>query len=147
MAGTNVEQLIARGIRAANSGKTVLALEFFEEAVKLRDSPATWSYLAFCLAKERREFERAVQLCQAAIRQDPHSSVHYLNLGRVHLLSGHRSEAIHIFRQGLLYEHNLQIDAELRKIGMRKPPILSFLSRDHPINKHLGIFLKKLRLR
>lgn len=147
MAGTNVEQLIAKGIRAANSGKTALALECFEEAVKLRSTPANWSYLAFCLAKERRQFDHAVQLCQEAIRKDPHSSDHYLNLGRVHLLSGRTNEAIHVFRQGLLYGANAHIEAELRKIGLRKPPVVSFLKRDHPINKYLGIFLKKLRLR
>lgn len=147
MTGTNVEQLIARGIRAANSGNTALALECFEEAVKLRNSPATWSYLAFCLAKERRQFEQAVRLCQEAIHKDPHSSDHYLNLGRVHFLAGRRSEAIHVFRQGLLYEANAHIEAELRRIGLRKPPVVSFLRRDHPINKYLGKFLKKFRLR
>lgn len=147
MAGTNVEQLIAKGIRAANSGRTTLALECFEEAVKLRNTPANWSYLAFCLAKERRQFEHAIQLCQEAIRKDPHSPDHYLNLGRIHHLSGRTNEAIHVFRQGLLYGANIHIEAELRKIGLRKPPVVSFLSRDHPINKYLGIFLKKLRLR
>lgn len=147
MAGTHAEQLIARGIRAANSGKTSLALECFEEAVKLRNTPAAWSYLAFCLARERRQFEHAVQLCQEAIRKAPHNPDHYLNLGRVHLLAGNRSEAIHVFRQGLLYGATPRIEAELRRLGLRKPPVVSFLRRDHPINKYLGIFLKKLRLR
>lgn len=147
MPGTNVEQLIARGIRAANSGKTSLALECFEEAVKLRNTPANWSYLAFCLAKERRQFDHGVQLCQEAIRKDPHNSDHYLNLGRIHLLAGRTNEAIHVFRQGLLYEANVHIEAQLRMIGLRKPPVVSFLKRDHPINKYLGKFLKKLRLR
>lgn len=147
MVGTHVDQLIARGIRAANSGKTSLALECFEEAVKLRNTPATWSYLAFCLARERRQFEHAVQLCQEAIRKDPHNSDHYLNLGRIHHLAGRTNEAIHVYRQGLLYGSNPHIEAELRRIGMRKPPVVAFLRRDHPINKYLGIFLKKLRLR
>ncbi|GLI38759.1 tetratricopeptide repeat protein [Geobacter hydrogenophilus] len=147
MAGTNIEELVARGIRAANSGKTSLALECFEEAVERRNTPANWSYLAFCLAKERRQFDRAIQLCQEAIRKDPQNAVHYLNLGRVHLLAGRTKDAIHVFRQGLLYEANAHIEAELRKIGLRKPPVVGFLRRDHPINKYLGIFMKKLRLR
>ncbi|MBT1076210.1 tetratricopeptide repeat protein [Geobacter grbiciae] len=147
MAGTNVEELIARGIRAANSGKTSLALECFEEAVERRNTPANWSYLAFCLAKERRQFDRAIQLCQEAIRKDPQNAVHYLNLGRVHLLAGRTKDAIHVFRQGLLYEANAHIEAELRKIGLRKPPVVGFLRRNHPINKYLGIMMKKLRLR
>ncbi|ABB30970.1 hypothetical protein GeomeDRAFT_3065 [Geobacter metallireducens RCH3] len=147
MAGTNVEELIARGIRAVNSGKTSLALECFEEAVERRNTPANWSYLAFCLAKERRQFDRAIQLCQEAIRKDPQNAVHYLNLGRVYLQAGSTKDAIHVFRQGLLYESNSHIEAELRKIGLRKPPVVGFLRRDHPINKYLGIVMKKLRLR
>ena len=147
MAGTNVEQLIARGIRAVNSGNTSLGLECFEEAVKLRNTPTTWCYLAYCLAKERRQIDQAIQLCREAIRRDPHHTDNYLNLGRVHLLAGRTNEAIHVFRQGLLYGANAHIEAELRKIGLRKPPVVGFLKREHPINKYLGIFLKKLRLR
>ncbi|RNC73163.1 MAG: hypothetical protein ED859_00190 [Desulfuromonadales bacterium] len=147
MSGTDTESLIAKGIRAVNSGKTALALECFEEAVKQRSTPASWSYLAFCLAREKRQFDHAIHLCQEAIRSDPHSSIHYLNLGRVYLMAGRREESIRIFRQGLLYEANAHIEGELRKIGMRKAPVISFLKRDNPINKYLGIFLKKLRVR
>lgn len=147
MPTTTHEELVARGIRAINSGKTAVALGCFEEAVKIHSTPANWSYLAFCLARERRQFDYAIRLCQEAIAKDPHSSVHYLNLGRVYLLAGRKDDAIRTFRQGLLYEGNAAIVGELRRLGLRKPPVLTFLRRDHPLNKYLGIAMKKLRLR
>lgn len=142
-----METLIAKGIKAVNSGKTAAALECFEEAVKLQSTPANWSYLAFCLAKERKQFAHAISLCDEAIRKDPHSSVHYLNLGRVYVLAERKMDAIRIFRQGLLYESNKQIEAELNRIGLRRPPVIGLLKRENPINKYLGIFLKKLSMR
>ncbi|WP_298435742.1 hypothetical protein [Geobacter sp.] len=147
MPGTDVDALINQGIKAANSGDTVYALECLEQAVKLRSTPRAWSYLAFCLARERQQIDYAVKICEEAIRKDPRSSSHYLNLGRIHLLAGRRTDAIRLFRQGLLYERNVQIEAELRRLGLRKPPVIGFLGREHVLNKYLGIMLTKLRLR
>lgn len=147
MTAINAEELIAQGIKAANSGRTAEALGCLGQAVKLRSTPAAWSYLAYCLARERSQIEQAIRICEEAIRKDPHTSAHYLNLGRVYLLAERRSEAIRTFRQGLLYEGNPHIKAELRRLGLRKPPILGFLKREHPLNKYLGLMLVKMRLR
>ncbi|AJE02818.1 tetratricopeptide repeat protein [Geobacter pickeringii] len=147
MTGTDVDGLVARGIKAANGGNTTLALECLEQAVKLRSTPVAWTYLAYCLARERQQVDHAIRICEEAIRKDPRSSSHYLNLGRIHLLAGRRTDAIRLFRQGMLYERNPHIEAELRRLGLRKPPLLGFLGREHPLNKYLGIILAKLRLR
>lgn len=147
MTSHNAEELIAQGIKAANSGKTTEALLHLEQAVKMRGTPTAWSYLAYCLARERSQIEHAIRICEEAIRKDPRTSAHYLNLGRVLLLAERRSEAIHAFRQGLLYESNPRIRAELHRLGLRKPPVLGFLKREHPLNKYLGIMLVKMRLR
>lgn len=147
MATTYNEELIARGISAIKSGNTAEALNCFEEAVKIHSTPANWSYLAFCLARERRQFDYAIRLCREAITRDPHSSIHYLNLGKVYLLAGRKDDAIRTFRQGLLYEGSPAIIGELKRLGLRKQPVLGFLRRENPLNKYLGIALKKLRLR
>ncbi len=145
--GTELQELVARGMKAANSGRTAAALECFERAVKLQSTPVNWSYLAFCVARERQQFEHATRLCEEAVRREPRSSVLYLNLGKVYLLSGRKDDAIRTFRQGLLYERNTLIESELRRLGLRKPPVLNFLAREHPVNKYLGIMLKKLKIR
>lgn len=147
MTAHNPEELITQGIKAANTGKTAEALEYLEPAVKLRSTPTAWSYLAYCLARERGQVEHAIKICEEAIRKDPRASAHYLNLGRVLLLAERRSEAIQTLRQGLLYESNPRIKTELHRLGLRKPPVLGFLKRENPLNKYLGIMLVKMRLR
>jgi len=86
-------------------------------------------------------------LCKDAIEREPDNSVHYLNLGRIYLLTHKKQEAITVFREGLTHETNEQIINELNNIVPRKSPLIPFLHRDNPINKYLGIFLGKLRLR
>jgi hypothetical protein len=35
----------------------------------------------------------------------------------------------------------------LKKMGLRREPLLSGLHRDHPFNKYLGVLLSKLGMR
>lgn len=39
------------------------------------------------------------------------------------------------------------VHRELDKLGLRKPPVIPFLSRGNPINKYLGIILSRMGLR
>jgi tetratricopeptide (TPR) repeat protein len=110
-------------------------------------SPEILSNLAYCLAKEEDEFDTAVSLCNEAIETDSANVIHYLNLGRVYLLSGKKAEAIRVFRDGLLYEDNKKIKDELKKLGWRKLPIISFLPREHFLNRCFGSLLHRSRLR
>ncbi len=141
------EKLLSDGIKELDRGNTRLALTHFEEAAELEDAPVICSYLAFCLAKERREFEKAILLCREAIRDDSANSLHYLNLGRVHLLCGDKKEAIRVFRDGLLRGENRQIKAELSRLGWRKVPVIPCLRREHFLNRYLGVFLTRCKIR
>jgi hypothetical protein len=79
-----------------------------------------------------------------ALLSDPESSIIYLNLGKIYLMKEKPAEAIKAFRNGLAHEANDQIVEELERIGTRRPPPLSYLKRDHPINKYLGIILARV---
>jgi len=147
MANKSAADLFHEGMNALDAGRTHVALDCFEEASKLEDSPDIMSYLAFCLAKERKEFHRAVSLCRSAVSEDPGSSVHYLNLGRILLLDGRKREAIRVFRDGLLHENNPSIREELNKLGTRKYPVISSLPRNHRVNRVLGKLFARLGLR
>lgn len=147
MSDVEAEKLFTKGLEALNQGDTLSALACFEKATSIENSPIICSYLAFCVAKERGQFSRAILLCEEAITKEPKNSAHYLNLGRIYLLINKKADAINIFRIGLSYEENQQIVAELNKLGTRKPPLIPFLKRKNPINKYLGIILKKLGLR
>src|SRR6266545_1705018 len=104
MVYAKADKLLTDGMRELDRGNARGALSYFEEAVRLVRSPEILSNLAYCLAKEKGEFDTAVSLCNEAIEDDSANIIHYLNLGRVYLLSGKKTEAIRVFRNGLLYE-------------------------------------------
>ena len=144
---TESDELFAAGLEALARGDTLSALSLFERAIQMEDRPAFSCYLGLCIAKERGQFQLAVTLCEKAKAREPHNPLHYLNLGRVYLIAGKKDDAIRTFREGLGYEQNRQIIDELENLGTRKPPIISSLKRNNPMNKYLGIILKRLGLR
>lgn len=142
-----MKDFFSKGIDALNEGNSVSALALFEKAVQAEDTPVNRSYLAYCLAKERGQFKKAVSLCEQAMKDEPTNSLHHLNLGKIYLLHGYREDAIRIYREGLRSEDNLAIHEELVKLGIRNPPVISFLPRSNPLNKYLGLLLTRLGLR
>ncbi len=141
------DELFERGVEAVDHGNWLCALACFEKLVQQAKEPLYLSYFASCIAKERGQFGKAISLCLEAIETEPDNPGHYLNLGRVYLLQGRKSEAIRTFREGLAHGLESRIIDELNRLGTRKPPVFSFLPRNNPINKYLGMLLQKLRLR
>ncbi len=144
---TEAEELFEKGVEASDMGNWISALALFEKAVQLQDKPVFHSCLAACIAKERGQYNKAVQLCNEALEKEPENPLHYLNLGRISLFQGRKEEAIKMFREGLGHGFEKRIVIELEKLGSRKKPLISFLHRNSPVNKYLGIFLKKMRIR
>lgn len=144
---TGSDELFTQGLEALARGDTLSALAIFEKAVQGEDRPMISSFLALCIAKERGQFQLAVTLCEKAKAREPHNAVHYLNLGRIFLIAGKKDDAIRTFREGLEYEQSREIIDELEKLGTRRPPLISSLERSNPVNKYLGIILKRLGLR
>jgi predicted Zn-dependent protease len=136
-----------RAQHALAEGDAVAALGHLEKALKLHDNPRWYSYLGYCVAKERGQFLRGVELCQSALAQEPENPVHYLNLGNVHLVTGNKNEALRVFREGMAHGGDAQLLRKLNELGMRKPPVLSFLPRDHLLNRCLGLLLSRVGLR
>lgn len=141
------EKLFTKGVEAIKIGNMVSALVYFEKATQLDNNPTNRSYLAFCIARERGQFKKAISLCEEALKEEPENPIHYLNLGRVYILTGQKTEAMRILREGLTHEENREIVAELIGLGMRKPPLLPILKRHNLLNKYLGIVLTRLGLR
>jgi tetratricopeptide (TPR) repeat protein len=143
MSKAEAAEFFIEAMEALNGGDTGTAMDLLEKAVSLERVPLYCSTLAFCLAKEKRDFKRAVSLCKEAIKNDPRDSKNFLHLGRVHLLAYQKKEAIRIFNMGLRYEDNREIVAELKKLGTRKEPVIPLLERENPINKYLGKLMRK----
>ena len=129
-------------------GNNVLAaLACLERALGIWDDPFWYSRLGFCIAKQRGHVTRAFELCRTSIEHDPDNPIHYLYLGKVHLIAGNKDDALQAFRQGMALGGNPQLEQLLADLGTRKPPVIRFLSRDNPLNKGLGIVFARLGLR
>ena len=147
MIDINPDALFKKGLESLARNEWTAALACFEKAAGLLNIPIHNSFLALCIARERGQTNKAVALCREALEAEPDNSILYLNMGKIYLMQGKTEEAIEILRKGLTQGTNEQIIAELGRIGTRRPPPLSFLSRDNPLNKYLGIILGRLGLR
>lgn len=147
MGEESLRRMIAQGIAAANQGNTLLALVHLENAAREETSPLLNSYLGYCLARERHQLARGLALCQQALQAEPQNTDHYLNLGRIYLLAGQKTQAISALRRGLKVGRNSRIVQELKRLGLRKTPVFSGLDRSHPANKYAGILLQRLGFR
>jgi tetratricopeptide (TPR) repeat protein len=143
----NQTVLIRRGLIALENGNTRLARFHFEEAFGYERTPVVLSCLGYCLAREEKDMKKAFALCREAVYREPGNPLHHLHLGRVYLLAGEKELAVTAFRMGLSFAEHPELLAELKRIGMRHPPLFTFLSRRHLLNRCCGFFLTRLGLR
>jgi tetratricopeptide (TPR) repeat protein len=104
-----------------------------------------YSYLGYGIALREQRLEEGLKLCRHAIKIEFYHPENYLNLARTCLLGSDRSGAVKAVREGLKIDPNNQELLALQKeMGTRRPPVLSFLSRNHPVNRLLGSLRHKL---
>lgn len=130
-----------------SEGNVLRALSFLEKALKQSDNRAWYSFLGFCIAKERGHLTRGYELCQMAIQHEPDNPFHYYFLGRIHLVARSKEEAIKTLRKGLANGDIPEIRKLLDELGTRKPTVFSGLGRDHIVNKVFGYIFSRLKLR
>lgn len=138
MSSDQLDDLMQKGIEAAEKGYIHSAQVFLGQVAEQRNTPELHSYLAYCLAKGQGRMHSAAKICRESVKREPNNSLHYLILGRVLLLAGEKGKAINAFRQGLRTSPNPLIIDELKKLGLRKPAVLKSLKRNHPVNRALG---------
>lgn len=141
------EILFGRALDALAAGEGLSALALLERALKQGDNPAWHSYLGYCIARERGQVKKGGDLCSSSLGVEPENPAHYLNLAKVHLIAGLKSEALVVLRQGMSVGGSREIIALFDLLGTRKPPVLSFLSRDNPLNRFLGMVLTRMGMR
>lgn len=119
------------------------------------DDPFFLSHYGFLLASTHTDSELGVKICADTLARvmstgsPDHNklfSVVCINLGRAYLHSGNKPEAMQTLRKGLLRNPGSRdILWEIKKMGIRKKPVIPFLSRDNPVNKYLGKVRNKFR--
>lgn len=147
MSSNQAEEIFVKGLNAYSNGHEYLALVCFENAVDLEKAPLYCSYLAFCLAKVRGNYRKAIDLCGEAMEKETSNAVHYVNLGRIYELSNQREKALETLRKGLQYQRNNEVRRELERLGTRGKLVFPFLKRGNPLNKYGGLLLKRLGYR
>jgi Flp pilus assembly protein TadD len=97
------------------------------------------SMLGVAVACTERDFEQARALCESAAKQEFFNPDLYLNLSRVYLEFDRRSEAMRYLRRGQMIDPgHSRITEALFELGRRRPAVIPFLPRRHPLNRALG---------
>lgn len=138
----SAEEHFRRGEAALREEDHTRALEYFRAANRLDPtSPRYRSYFGLCLGLAERRFDKALDLCRSAAKEEFFNPALYHNLARVHLAFGFKAEGIRYLRRGLMIDPaNAPIMADLTALGVRRSPPLGFLSRRHMLNRWLGTF-------
>jgi tetratricopeptide (TPR) repeat protein len=144
-ASFGAEEHFRRGEAALAEGDYAAALEHFGAAHRLDPtSPRHRSYFGLCLGLAERRFDKALELCRSAAKEEFFNPALYHNLAQLHLAFGFKAEAIRHLRRGFMIDPGDEAIAEdLQRLGVRSHPVLAFLRRRHPVNRWLG----RLRMR
>ena len=139
----------------------LLKLHRYDAALRLLRSamaehpfnPVLLSYYGCLDAVWDKNYERGIKNCKDAIEilrkevpigREAFYPLFYLNLGRAYLAAGDRNNAVESFTKGLKADPDDDyLLMELRSLGSRKKKVIPFLKRSNPINKYIGILLRK----
>ena len=116
-------------------------LDFVNSCPDVDDNlPAEFfSYLGLGRAGVAGRFEEAVELCERAIEAAPGEAEVYVNLARVYSWRGSRELALATIAKGLgASTSSYELLALRRQLGVRRKPVVPFVSRDHRLNRLLG---------
>jgi len=130
-----------RGHFLLQDGNWAGALEAFGRAHSKDPSNARFrSYYGLCLGVVERRYQESSELCSSAAKQEFFNPDMYLNLARLHLSFGFKTEGVRFLRRGRMIDPgHIEIANELRNLGQRSQPVLAFLPRGHLLNRWFGM--------
>ncbi|HEY6001620.1 MAG TPA: tetratricopeptide repeat protein [Anaeromyxobacter sp.] len=101
--------------------------------------PRFMSWYGVTLVLVERNSSLGIELCDQAIRQAGPEPELLLNQARIHLALKQRERAVRAIVRGLeLFPGDARLVAARDAMGIRRPPVISFLSRKNPLNRLLG---------
>ena len=145
----NSKELFKAGIKLLKEKKYSDALAFIKKTIEkggyknVDDIPPIYlSYLGLITALAEKRYRDSATICEKAIKKEFYNPVFYLNLGKVYAAGGYKLKAIDAYNKGLKIDgsHN-GIIVELKKMGLRRTPVIPLLTRTHVLNKYLGLLL------
>jgi tetratricopeptide (TPR) repeat protein len=141
----SAEEHFRRGEQELEAGRHGAALDHFRAAHRLDSASARIrSFYGLCIGLAESRFDRALELCRDAAKEEFFNPILYHNLARVHLAFGFKAEAIRYLRRGLMIDPACTpIREELARLGVRRRPVLGFLRRRHVLNRLFGRWLRR----
>ena len=155
MGNVVAEKSYSKGVDSVSKGDFLSGLAYFEAAIelakkveKIAPPPKYLSFYGLCLALVSTKSQTALELCESAVAVEFYNPDLFHNLARVHLRMGRRDRAYPVLLRGLqLHPGHRGILSDLRSLGIRRRPILPFLSRGNPVNRLLGSVFRDSRER
>ena len=134
------EELLEQGIQHIEAGEYDQAVELLRRANEQTPEHArVESHLGLALARVGGAFEEARSLCEDASKREFDNPDLYVNLARVYLGVGRRSEALRYLRRGQMIDPDHEVIRQtLVELGRRRPAVIAFLPRRHWLNRVLG---------
>jgi hypothetical protein len=144
-------EALRAGIRACRDGRWRDGLNLLTPLAQQEERHGRlpglfYSYLGHAIARCEGRKAVGMELCRHAVSIEPFRPENHLNLGYVNLLVGNRRGAVRALRRGLALDPDHSGLLELqRTLGVRRRPVLPFLSRSHPLNVTLGKVSARIR--
>src|SRR5579864_5390619 len=145
MLDTEAFREFKQGLTLLRDDYAVKALPHMRRAAELdKNNPYYMSYLGVVLARSEEKWGEAERLCDAAVRMKRNQAQLYLNLAEVYSAAGRRDEAVDALQAGLKYaRRDVRLTIAMNKLVERRSPVLTFLTRQNPLNRQLGMLRHK----
>jgi Flp pilus assembly protein TadD len=141
MLDTEAFREFKQGLTLLRDNHAYRALPHMQRAVDLdKNNPYYMSYLGVVLARSEKKWGEAEKLCDAAVRLKRNQAQLYLNLAEVYSSAGRREDAVEALQAGLKFaRRDIRLNMAMNRLSSRRPPVLSFLPRQHSLNRNLGL--------
>jgi len=145
------EELLEAGREAAKREQWSQCRELLGEYVRRfsarHENVAASAMASYGLAlAQTKDGRLGLELCRKAQYADPRNPHIFWCLAQIHLLARSRKEAIEAVEKGLRASpDNFVLLRMRRRLGVRQPPPLPFLGRQHSLNVRLGRIIHKLK--
>ena len=137
----HIPERLREGMLLVERGQLDEALKLFGGYLELNpDSALALSYSGMLKAVQGGQVMQGMSLCQQALKKDPREVLCYLNLAKAYLTSGDRYLCVRTLHRGLKIRspHRELLLNFHKTIGVRRSPVIPFLSRNNPVNNLLG---------
>lgn len=109
------------------------------------DEPFHLSYCGLLTAAVSGQVRQGLELCERALRYGADEPEVVINLARVYEQHGARTRAVETLRRGLRHcPGHPALQQYIDRLSLHRRPPLSFVERNHPLNKFLAIKIARL---